>query len=70
MAKAHDGRDGAQGLSRQVLLFGKQLVSFAPLDEVFSVGHGCGPVEYRSVCLANQVSGCRMAATLIAVNLN
>jgi hypothetical protein len=51
-----------------VLLFGKELASFAPLDEVFSVSHGRGPVESRSVCLADQVSGCRVAATFAAVS--
>jgi hypothetical protein len=61
-------RDGAQGLSWQVLPFGKQLASFAPLDEVFSVSHGRGPVESRSVCLVDQVSGCRVVATFAAVN--
>jgi hypothetical protein len=40
-------RDGAQDLSWQVLLFGKELTSFATLYEVFSVGHGRGPVESR-----------------------
>jgi hypothetical protein len=63
-------RDGAKGLSWQVLLFGKELASFAPLDEVFSISHGCGPVESRSLCLADQVSGCRVAATFAAVNLS
>jgi hypothetical protein len=62
-------RDVAQGMSWQVLLFGKELASFAPLDEVFSVSHGHGPVESRSVCLADQISGCRVAATFAAVNL-
>jgi hypothetical protein len=62
-------RDGAQGLSWQVLLFGKELASFAPLDEVLSVSHGRGPVESRSVCLADQVSACRVAAALATVNL-
>jgi hypothetical protein len=35
----------AQGLSWQVLFFGKELTSFASLDEVFGVSHGRGPVE-------------------------
>jgi hypothetical protein len=63
-------RDDAQDLSRQVLLFGKELTSIAPLNEVFRVGHGRGPVESRSVCLADQVGGCRVAATLNAVDLS
>jgi hypothetical protein len=63
-------RDGVQGLSWQVLLFGKELASFAPLDEDFCVSHGRGPVKSRSVCLADQVSGCRVAATFTAVNLS
>jgi hypothetical protein len=36
-------RDGAQGLSWQVLLFSKELASFASLDEVVSISHGYGP---------------------------
>jgi hypothetical protein len=59
-----------QGLSWQVLLFGKELASFAPLYKVFRVGHGRGPVESRSACLTDQVSECCMAATLAAVNLS
>jgi hypothetical protein len=51
-----------------VLLLGKELTSFAPLNEVFSVGHGRGPVESRSVCLVDQVVGCRVAATLAIVD--
>jgi hypothetical protein len=62
--------DGAQDLSRQVLLFGKELASFAPLNEVFSVGHGCVLVESISVCLADQVGGCRVAATFAVVDLS
>jgi hypothetical protein len=62
--------DCAQGLSWQVLLFGKELASFAPLNVVFSVDHGRGPVESISVHLTDQVSGCCVAATLAAVNLN
>jgi hypothetical protein len=38
-----------QDRSWQVLLFGKELASFAPLNEVFSVGHGSGPVKFRLV---------------------
>jgi hypothetical protein len=52
-----------------VLLFGKELASFAPLYEVFSVSHGRVPVESRSVRLADKVSGCRVATTLAVVNL-
>jgi hypothetical protein len=42
-----------QDLSWQVLLFGKELAIFAPLDEVFGASHGHGPVETRSVCLTD-----------------
>jgi hypothetical protein len=63
-------RNSAQGLSWQVLLFGKELASFAPLDEVFSIGYGCGPIEARSIRLTDHVRGCRMAATLAVVNLS
>jgi hypothetical protein len=63
-------RDGTQDLSWQVLLFGKELASFAPLNEFFSVGHGRGLVESRSVCFADQVDGCRVAATLVIVDLS
>jgi hypothetical protein len=59
-----------QDLSRQVLLFGKELTSFAPLNKVFSIGHGRGPVKSRSVCLAGQVGRCRVAATLAAMDLS
>jgi hypothetical protein len=60
----------AQGLSWQVLLFGKELASFAPLCEVFSVRHGRGPVKARLVCLADQISKGRVAATLSTMNLS
>jgi hypothetical protein len=60
-------RDSAQSLSWQVLLFGKELASFAPLDEVFSVSYGRGPIESRSVCFTDQVRGCHVAATLTIV---
>jgi hypothetical protein len=53
-----------------VLLLGKELTSFAPLNEVFSISHGCGPVESRSVCLADQVGGCLVVATLATVDLS
>jgi hypothetical protein len=53
-----------------MLLFGKELASFAHLYEVFGVSHGRGPVETRSICLANQIGGCRVAATLTAMNLS
>jgi hypothetical protein len=62
-------RDNAQSLSWQVLLFGKELASFAPLDEVFSISYGCGPIGSRSVCFTDQVRGCGMAATLTIVYL-
>jgi hypothetical protein len=53
-----------------VLLFGKELTSFAPLNEVFSVGHDRGPVESRSVRLADQVGGCRVTTTLAAMDFS
>jgi hypothetical protein len=43
---------------------------FAPLYEVFSIGHGRGPVESRSVRLTDQVGGSCVAATLAVVNLS
>jgi hypothetical protein len=45
------------------------MASFAPLDEVFSVSYGRGPIESRSVRLTDKVRGCHVAATLAAVNL-
>jgi hypothetical protein len=57
-------------LSWQVLLFSKELASFAPLYKVFSIGYSRGPMESRSVRFADQVGGCRVAATLAAVNLS
>jgi hypothetical protein len=63
-------RDGAQDLSWQVLLFGKELASFAPLNEVFSVSYGHRPIKSRSVCFADQVGGCHVAATLATVDLS
>jgi hypothetical protein len=59
-----------QGLSWQVLMFGKELASFAPLDEVFSISNGCGPIESRSIRSNDQVGGCRVATRLAAVNLS
>jgi hypothetical protein len=59
----------AQSLSWQVLLFGKELASFAPLNEVFSVCYGHGPIESRSVCFTDQVRGCGVTATLTTVYL-
>jgi hypothetical protein len=53
-----------------MLMFGKELASFAPLYEVFGVGHGHGPVEARSVCLTDQIGGRRVAATLTSVDLS
>jgi hypothetical protein len=46
------------------------LTSFAPLSEVFSTAHGCGLVESKSVRLADQVGGCRMAATVTFMDLS
>jgi hypothetical protein len=63
-------RDSAQSLSWQVLLFGKELASLAPLDEVFSVSYGRGPIESISVCFTDQFRGCRVAATLTTVYLS
>jgi hypothetical protein len=60
----------AHDLSWQVLVFGKELASFAPLYEVFSIGHGCGPVETGSVCFTDQVGGRHVAATLATMDLN
>jgi hypothetical protein len=60
-------RDSAQSLSWQVLLFGKELASFAPLDEVFCINNGLGLVESRSVCFTDQVRGCSVAAALTTV---
>jgi hypothetical protein len=59
-----------QDLSWQVLLLGKELASFAPLNEVFSIGHGRGPVKSRSVRFADQVGGCHVAATLATMDLS
>jgi hypothetical protein len=39
-----------------MLLFGNELASFAPLYEVFGVNHGRGPVETRSIGLADQIA--------------
>jgi hypothetical protein len=63
-------RDGAQNLGWQVLLFSKELVSFAPLYEVFSIGYGRGLVESRSVCFTDQIGRCRVATTFVAVDLS
>jgi hypothetical protein len=59
-----------QDLSWQVLLFGKELASFAPLDEVFSVSYGRGTIKSRSVCFTDQIGGCRVAATFATVDLS
>jgi hypothetical protein len=63
-------RDGVQDLSWQVLLFGKELACFAFLHEVFSISYGRGPIESRSIRFTDQIGGCRVAATLAAVNLS
>jgi hypothetical protein len=47
-----------------------ELASFASLDEVFSVYHGRGPVETQSICFADQIGVCRVAATLSIVNFS
>jgi hypothetical protein len=62
--------DNAQDLSWKVLLFSKELAPFAPLYEVFGIGYDRGPIKSRSVRFADQVGGCRVAATLTAVNLS
>jgi hypothetical protein len=59
-----------QDLSWQELLFSKELASFAPLDKVFSIGYGRGPIESRLIRFTDQVGGCRVVATLAAVNLS
>jgi hypothetical protein len=63
-------RTSARGLSWHVLLFGKELASFAPLDEVFSISYDRGPIESRSIRLTDQVHGCRVAAALTTVYLS
>jgi hypothetical protein len=63
-------RDGAQGQSWQVLLFGKELASFAPLYEVFSIGYDRGPVESRSVCFTDQIVGRSVTTTFAIVDLS
>jgi hypothetical protein len=63
-------RDGAQDLSWQVLLFGKELASFASPHEVFSVSYGRGPIESRSIRFTDQIGGCRVAATFATVDLS
>jgi hypothetical protein len=60
-------RDSAQSLSWQVLLFCKELASFAPLDEVFCICYSRGPVESRSVCFTDQVRGCSVETALTTV---
>jgi hypothetical protein len=62
-------RDGAQDLSWQVLLFGKELASFASLHEVFSLSYGRGPVESRSIRFTDQIGGCRVAATTTRISV-
>jgi hypothetical protein len=62
--------DCAPDLSWQVLPFGKALASFAPLYKVFSIGHGRGPVESRSVCFTDPIDRHRVAATLAAMDLS
>jgi hypothetical protein len=57
-------------MSLQVLLFGKELASFASLYKVFSISHGRGPVESRSVCFTDQIGRRRVAATLDAIDLS
>jgi hypothetical protein len=50
-------------LSRDVLLLGKELASFAQPNQVLSVRHGSGPVEARPVGFPHQVCrGCVVTA--------
>jgi hypothetical protein len=63
-------RDCAQDLGWQVLPFGKELASIAPLDKVFGISDDCWLVNPRSVHLTDQVGGCRMIATLAAVDFS
>jgi hypothetical protein len=51
-------------------MFSKELASFAPLDGVFSVSYGLGPIESRSIRFTDQVGGCRVATTLADVKRN
>jgi hypothetical protein len=53
-----------------VLLFGKELTSFASLYEVFGISHGHGLVKTRSVSFTDQIGGCRVAATLATIDLS
>jgi hypothetical protein len=53
-----------------VLLFGKELASFASLDEIFGVGDGCWQVKPRLVRFTDQVGGCRVTATFAAVDFS
>jgi hypothetical protein len=59
---------GVEKYTVNMLPFG--VASFAPLYEVFSVGHGRGPVKSRSVCFTDQIGGCCVAATLATVDLS
>jgi hypothetical protein len=52
------------------MLFGKELASFAPLDEVFGISHGRRPVKSRSVRFTDQIGGCRVVATFTTVDLS
>jgi hypothetical protein len=51
-------------------LIGKELTSFAPLDEFFCITHGRGLVETRSIGLTDQVFRCRVVAAFTTMNLN
>jgi hypothetical protein len=53
-----------------MLLFGKELASFAPLEEVFSIGYGHRLVKSRSVCFTDQIGGFRVAAAFATVDLS
>jgi hypothetical protein len=63
-------RDGVHDLSWQVLLFDKELASFASLHKFFSISYGRGPVESRLIRFADQIGGCCVAATFAAVDLS
>ena len=47
-------RDRPQGLSRDVLLFGKELAPGTSSDDDLGVSQGCWPVEARPEGFANQ----------------
>jgi hypothetical protein len=55
-------------LSQDVLLLSEELASFAPPNQVLSIGHGGRPVEARPVGFPHQVcEGC-VVTTFSAMN--